>query len=98
MVREKKRNGHNNSHTMDSSGNSLYERAALGLRNYWYPVCLAKEVRDRKPKAIMLLGDEVVFIRRQGQVYALADECPHRGARLSRGKQEFPGTPTIACR
>ncbi len=45
-----------------------------------------------------LLGDEIVFVRRQGKAYALADECPHRGTRLSRGKHEFPGTPTIACR
>ena len=79
-------------------GKPLYERTVLGFRNYWYPACLDKDVKERKPKAMMLLGDEVVFLRRQGKVYALADECPHRGTRLSRGKREFPDTPTISCR
>ncbi len=79
-------------------GETPYDRAALGFRNYWYPALLAKHVKERRPKALKLLGDEVVFLRRQGKVYALADECPHRGTRLSRGKHEFPGTPTIACR
>ncbi len=81
-----------------SEGATPYDRAVLGFRNYWYPACFSREVTERRPKAVKLLGDEVVFIRRQGRVYALADECPHRGTRLSRGKHEFPGTPTIACR
>ena len=82
----------------DGRGKTLYERTVLGFRNYWYPACLAKDVKGRKPKAVMLLGDEVVLLRRQGKVYALANECPHRGTRLSRGKHEFPDTPTISCR
>ena len=79
-------------------GKTPYDRAVLGFRNYWYPACRSKEVRERKPKAMKLLGDEVVFLRRNGKAYALADECPHRGTRLSRGKYEFPGTDTISCR
>ena len=75
-----------------------YEEATLGFRNYWWPACLTKDVSVRKPKAMRLLGDEVVFFKRSGHIYALRDECPHRGTRLSRGKYEFPGTDTISCR
>ena len=96
MVRERAvTDGHNGAAV---KGKTPYDRAALGFRNYWYPACRSKEVRERKPKAMKLLGDEVVFLRRNGKAYALADECPHRGTRLSRGKYEFPGTDTISCR
>ncbi len=87
-----------NGHEAKSAGELPFDRAVLGFRNYWYPACLSKEVTERTPKALKLLGDEIVFVRRQGSAYALTDECPHRGTRLSRGKHEFPGTPTIACR
>ncbi len=87
-----------NGNKAEVQGATPYDRAVLGFRNYWYPACLSREVKERRPVAMKLLGDEIVFLRRQGQVYALADECPHRGTRLSRGKHEFPGTPTIACR
>ncbi len=93
-----KKNGRRASAAMTGRGTTPFEKAALGFRNYWYPALLAQHVTERRPKAVTLLGDEIVFLRRQGQVYALADECPHRGTRLSRGKHEFPGTPTIACR
>jgi len=36
----------------------------------------------------------VVFLRDEGKVYALSDQCPHRGVPLSLGRQEFPGTWT----
>ena len=53
------------------------------------------------PKAFTLLGDPVVMVRRDGEIYALKDECPHRGTQLSmintRKNLEFPGTPTITC-
>ncbi len=98
MAQETRRNGHKDAHPMSGHGNTPYEKAVLGFRNYWYPVCQDREITERKPKSMRLLGDEVVFLRRDGKVYALADECPHRGTRLSRGKHEFPGTPTIACR
>ena len=76
-----------------------YEAAVLGFRNYWYPVFSSKDV-GHKPKGITLLGDKVVFMRSKadGKVYALADECAHRGTLLSTGKGcEFPGGDTITC-
>ena len=42
-----------------------------------------------------MLGDELVLFRgKDGNVVALNEWCPHRGARLSRGFCEFEGTVT----
>jgi len=68
----------------------------LGFRNYWYPVLAAWRLR-RRPKAVKLLGEDVVLFRDQGKVFALKDQCAHRGARLSRGKCLYPGTGTLTC-
>ncbi|HEV7803107.1 MAG TPA: Rieske 2Fe-2S domain-containing protein [Burkholderiales bacterium] len=68
----------------------------LGTRNYWYPA-LATWRLGRKPKAIKLLGEEIVIYRDRGKLYALQDRCAHRGARLSMGKCLYPGTGTISC-
>ena len=74
-----------------------YEKAVTGFKNYWYPVCGGKEV-GRLPKRVIVCGEPIALVRRGINVYAVQDECPHRGARLSLGKDEFPGTDTIACR
>lgn len=77
-------------------GWSRYEAAALGFRNYWYPALLSNRLKA-KPAALRILGEEIVLARHEGSVYALRDRCPHRGLPLSRGRCEFPGTPTISC-
>ena len=57
----------------------------LGYREYWYPAVEDKKIR-RKPVALTLLGEQIVFFRdTNNQVAALADACPHRGAFLSGG-------------
>jgi phenylpropionate dioxygenase-like ring-hydroxylating dioxygenase large terminal subunit len=68
-----------------------YEAAAEGFRNYWYPVTWSRSI-GRRPAAVQLLGQPVMFRREQGKVYAFHDVCPHRGIPLSVGRQEFPGT------
>jgi phenylpropionate dioxygenase-like ring-hydroxylating dioxygenase large terminal subunit len=69
-----------------------YDAAALGFREYWYPVLFSRQL-GRKPVAIKLLGETVMFVRdRDGKAYALQDRCPHRGVPLALGKQEFPGS------
>ncbi|HTW87441.1 MAG TPA: Rieske 2Fe-2S domain-containing protein [Candidatus Binataceae bacterium] len=68
----------------------------MGFREYWYPACLAREIGE-KPLAMTIMGDPIAFMRRAGKIYALADECPHRGTRLSLGTCQFPGTKTITC-
>jgi phenylpropionate dioxygenase-like ring-hydroxylating dioxygenase large terminal subunit len=70
-----------------------YERADLGLRNFWYPLTWSKDVGS-KPKSVKILGETVMLIRDGGVVAALSDRCPHRGVPLSLGTQEFPGTIT----
>jgi phenylpropionate dioxygenase-like ring-hydroxylating dioxygenase large terminal subunit len=72
-----------------------YDAAALGFENYWYPALLSRQLRD-KPISLTLFGQKIMFFRDRGTAYALHDRCPHRGIRLSIGKQEFPGTFT--CR
>ena len=68
----------------------------LGFRNYWYPVLAAWRLR-RRPKAVKLLGEDVVLFRDGGKVHALRDQCAHRGARLSKGKCLYPGSGTLSC-
>jgi nitrite reductase/ring-hydroxylating ferredoxin subunit len=68
----------------------------FGLRNYWYPVLAGWRLR-RRPKAVKVLGEDIVLFRDRGKVYALSERCPHRGARLSRGKCLYPGSGTISC-
>lgn len=68
---------------------------ALGLREYWYPALRDAEVGGKKPAYRKLLGDDLCFFRGQGgQVVALANACPHRGAMLAHGDCAFKGTVT----
>ena len=56
-----------------------------GLRNLWYPVAPSWQVRA-DPIGITRLGERLALWRdSDGQVHALRDRCPHRGARLSLG-------------
>ena len=79
-------------------GQTPYEAAVLGFRNYWYPVFSSREV-DEKARAITLLGDDLVFLRRQGTAYAIRNRCAHRGTRFTHplGLYYFKGTNTITC-
>jgi vanillate O-demethylase monooxygenase subunit len=54
-------------------------------KNTWYVAATADELTD-KPLARTLCNERMVFYRNaQGQVTALEDFCPHRGAPLSLG-------------
>ena len=66
----------------------------LGFREYWYPGIWTKEV-GRRPVSLKMLGEDLVLFRgKNGNIAALSDWCPHRGARLSRGYRDFEGTVT----
>ena len=69
-----------------------YDAAELGFENYWYPVMLSRKLDEGKPVALTLFGQRMMFYREKGRPYALQDRCPHRGVKISLGKQEFPGT------
>ncbi len=70
-----------------------YDAAELGLRNFWYPVMWAADLKG-KPESVTLLGEKIALIREGDKVYALHDRCPHRGVPISAGTREFPGTVT----
>ena len=67
----------------------------LGLREYWYPTIRDKDVKANKPKYVKLLGDNICLFRgKSGNVVAIQDACPHRGAMLSHGDIAFKGFVT----
>ena len=72
-----------------------YEAAALGFRDYWYPVSWSRKV-TKKPIQVTVCGEKIMLIREAGTVRALHDRCPHRGVPLSHemASQEFAGTWT----
>jgi phenylpropionate dioxygenase-like ring-hydroxylating dioxygenase large terminal subunit len=72
-----------------------YDAAATGLRNYWYPATWSRTVKKR-PVSLQMLDEKIVLLRENGRLYALFDQCPHRGVPLSVGRREFAGTWT--CR
>src|SRR5512132_1402847 len=66
------------------------------LMGFWYPALLAREVRPRRMKAQMLLGQPLLICRDgQGRVSALRDICPHRAMPLSFG--HFDGDRVECC-
>lgn len=68
----------------------------LGLREYWYPALLDREVGWKKPVVVKMLGDDVCFFRgASGKVVAFDNACPHRGAKFSAGNCDIKGT--LAC-
>ena len=55
------------------------------LKNTWYVACKSEDI-DGTPLGRQVCGERMVFYRDgQGQVAALEDFCPHRGAPLSLG-------------
>lgn len=61
------------------------ERVEKGLKNFWYPVLPGYMVKNA-PVGITRLSENIVLWRDEsGQIRAVEDRCPHRGARLSLG-------------
>jgi phenylpropionate dioxygenase-like ring-hydroxylating dioxygenase large terminal subunit len=77
------------------SGDIRHLIPKLGLREYWYPLIGAGRVPKKKAIRIRMQGEDLAVFRGKGQIYALTDICPHRGARLSEGDCHYDGT--IAC-
>jgi carbazole 1,9a-dioxygenase terminal dioxygenase component len=70
--------------------------AELGLRNYWYPAALSRQVAEGKALPVQLLGEEILLTRQDGRVYAIEDRCCHRGVRFSK-RPLFYTKDTITC-
>ncbi|SFK84456.1 aromatic ring-hydroxylating oxygenase subunit alpha [Falsiroseomonas stagni] len=70
------------------------------LRRFWYPVMPDASLPTGKPVPFTLLGQEIVLWRAQaGAPAAIADRCPHRGAKLSLGfiDAQAPEGPALGC-
>lgn len=66
----------------------------LGHKEYWYPALPDKDIKN-KPQVLRMLGEDLVFFRgKDGEVKALNDACPHRGAYLSLGDCFYDGFVT----
>lgn len=73
-----------------------YEDAVLGFRNHWYPAMFSSDVRETEIKTLKLLGEDILLKRVDGRVYAVRDECLHRGFQFS-AKPECFTKNTITC-
>ena len=75
---------------------SEYYKAKVGFRNYWYAAAFSKEIADGDHLARTILGEDILFRRVNGKVYAMKDRCIHRGIKLS-DKVECHTDSTISC-
>lgn len=75
----------------DWSAWPLYEAAATGLREYWYPVAWSRTV-TAKATPITICGERIMLVRDNGKAYAIHNRCLHRGVALSEGSCQFAGT------
>jgi len=64
----------------DYSQHPLYQC----LHQFWHPVAYASDV-TQTPQQVTLLDEQIVLVRIDGELLALADRCAHRGAALSGG-------------
>lgn len=68
---------------------AAYYRA---MRRFWHPVMAASELAEGQPAAAVLLEEEIVLARLNGQVVAMQDLCRHFQAKLSLGEiRRIPG-------
>lgn len=83
-----------------------YKDAAWGFINHWYPAMFSKELVETTTeneqelqtgiKGIMIAGVPIALRRVDGKVYAVKDQCVHRGIRLSEKPMCF-NKETITC-
>lgn len=61
----------------------------MHIRNAWYVAAMSDEIGSDKPLGRTICNSPLVFWRNQrGEVHAVEDFCPHRGAALSIGYVE----------
>jgi 5,5'-dehydrodivanillate O-demethylase len=65
------------------------------LRRYWFPVAASSELAAGQPRAVRLLGEDLVLFRRPDRQLGLVQQnCSHRGSSLQCGVVDDEG---IAC-
>ena len=73
-----------------------YKDAAWGFINHWYPALFSEELPDGHVEGIQICGVQIVLRRVNGKIFALKDQCLHRGVRLSAKPMCF-NDETITC-
>ncbi|MFC7050977.1 Rieske 2Fe-2S domain-containing protein [Emcibacter nanhaiensis] len=73
-----------------------YKDAEWGFVNHWYPALFSEELKEEEVEGITICGIPIVLRRVDGKVYALKDQCIHRGVRLS-SKPMCLTKNTISC-
>jgi nitrite reductase/ring-hydroxylating ferredoxin subunit len=73
-----------------------YKDAAWGFINHWYPALFSEELPEDGTEGIQICGIPIVLRRIGGKLYALKDQCIHRGVRLS-AKPLCLSKDTISC-
>ncbi len=73
-----------------------YKDAAWGFINHWYPALFTNELDEDQVEGIQICGIPIVLRRVNGKVFALKDQCVHRGVRLSEKPMCF-NKSTISC-
>jgi hypothetical protein len=73
--------------TDDDPAEAPYRRfgiPALGFENYWYPIITSREVA-RKPRAVRLVGRDIVLFRDAGKLFAPTPGPERSVARITVG-------------
>lgn len=73
-----------------------YVAAKFGFRNHWYPAMLSDDLAENVPRTAQVCGERILLNRINGTVFAIKDECVHRGVPLSR-KIECYKKGTVTC-
>ena len=73
-----------------------YKDAAWGFVNHWYPALFSEELPEDHVEGIQICGKQIVLRRVDGKIFALKDQCLHRGVRLS-AKPMCYNKETITC-
>lgn len=73
-----------------------YLEAEWGFINHWYPALFSHELEEGDTQGIQICGVPIVLRRSKGKVYALKDQCIHRGVKLS-AKPMCLTDDTITC-
>ena len=73
-----------------------YKDAAWGFINHWYPALFSEELPEDHVEGIQICGKQIVLRRVDGKIFALKDQCLHRGVRLSAKPMCF-NKETITC-
>ena len=60
-----------------------YLEAVWGFKNHWYPALFSHELTQEGLQAIRIAGVPILLRRVDGEVFAVRDQCLHRGVQLS---------------